>query len=82
MTPSQHAAALQRGLGGRARTAAMRAPLAVISFGVNIGGRHTDGATYNMSFLSTKFGKLEEERQLNSGTAPIDFRVHAGERID
>eukprot|EP00959_Pyramimonas_sp_CCMP1952_P182401 3814028-Pyramimonas_sp.AAC.1 len=29
-----------------------------------------------------KFENLEEERQLNSGTALIDFRVHAGERID
>eukprot|EP00959_Pyramimonas_sp_CCMP1952_P215461 4507805-Pyramimonas_sp.AAC.1 len=28
------------------------------------------------------FEKLEEERQLNSGTALVDFRVHAGERID
>eukprot|EP00959_Pyramimonas_sp_CCMP1952_P044245 924818-Pyramimonas_sp.AAC.1 len=35
-----------------------------------------------MFFLSTKFENLEEERQLNSGTALIDFRVHAGERID
>eukprot|EP00959_Pyramimonas_sp_CCMP1952_P080403 1680290-Pyramimonas_sp.AAC.1 len=31
---------------------------------------------------STKFENLEEERQLNSGTALSDFRVHAGERID
>eukprot|EP00959_Pyramimonas_sp_CCMP1952_P268256 5609089-Pyramimonas_sp.AAC.1 len=43
MTPSQQAAVLQRGLGGLARTIAMRAPPAVINFGVNIGGRHTDG---------------------------------------
>eukprot|EP00959_Pyramimonas_sp_CCMP1952_P117474 2455653-Pyramimonas_sp.AAC.1 len=35
-----------------------------------------------MFLLSTKFENLEEERQLNSGTALIDFRVHAGERID
>eukprot|EP00959_Pyramimonas_sp_CCMP1952_P041741 872987-Pyramimonas_sp.AAC.1 len=35
-----------------------------------------------MLSLSVKFEKLEEERQLNSGTAPIAFRVHAGERID
>eukprot|EP00959_Pyramimonas_sp_CCMP1952_P233115 4871567-Pyramimonas_sp.AAC.1 len=26
--------------------------------------------------------RADEERQLNSGTAFIDFRVHAGERID
>eukprot|EP00959_Pyramimonas_sp_CCMP1952_P354812 7432107-Pyramimonas_sp.AAC.1 len=32
----------------------------------NIGGRHTDGATYIMFLLSTKFENLEEERQLNS----------------
>eukprot|EP00959_Pyramimonas_sp_CCMP1952_P153277 3206384-Pyramimonas_sp.AAC.1 len=60
----------------------MRAPPAVINFGVNIGGRHTDGVTYIMFLLSTRFENLEEERQLNSGTALIDFRVHAGERID
>eukprot|EP00959_Pyramimonas_sp_CCMP1952_P448238 9385922-Pyramimonas_sp.AAC.1 len=35
-----------------------------------------------MFLLNTKFENLEEERQLNSGTALIDFRVHAGERID
>eukprot|EP00959_Pyramimonas_sp_CCMP1952_P346182 7250822-Pyramimonas_sp.AAC.1 len=46
MTPSQQAAALQRGRGGLARTIAMRVPPAVINFGVHIGGRHTDGVTY------------------------------------
>eukprot|EP00959_Pyramimonas_sp_CCMP1952_P005106 107574-Pyramimonas_sp.AAC.1 len=60
----------------------MRAPPAVLIFGVNIGGRHTDGATNIMFLLSTKFENFEEERQLNSGTALIGFRVHAGERID
>eukprot|EP00959_Pyramimonas_sp_CCMP1952_P029429 617976-Pyramimonas_sp.AAC.1 len=35
-----------------------------------------------MFLLSTKFENLEEERKLNSGTALIDCRVHAGERID
>eukprot|EP00959_Pyramimonas_sp_CCMP1952_P069679 1454481-Pyramimonas_sp.AAC.1 len=35
-----------------------------------------------MFLLSTKSKNLEEERRLNSGTAFIDFRVHAGERID
>eukprot|EP00959_Pyramimonas_sp_CCMP1952_P419955 8796093-Pyramimonas_sp.AAC.1 len=60
----------------------MRVPPAVINFGVNIGGRHTDGATYIMLILSTKFENLEEERQRNSRTALMYFRVHAGERID
>eukprot|EP00959_Pyramimonas_sp_CCMP1952_P139440 2917960-Pyramimonas_sp.AAC.1 len=55
----------------------MRVPPSVIDFGVNIGGRHIDGATYIMFLLSTIFGNSEEERQLNSGTALIDFRVHA-----
>eukprot|EP00959_Pyramimonas_sp_CCMP1952_P201164 4207021-Pyramimonas_sp.AAC.1 len=82
ITPSQQAAALQRGLGGLARTIAMRVTPAVINFGVNIGGRHTDGVTYIMFLFSAKFENLEEERQFNSGTALIDFRVHAGERID
>eukprot|EP00959_Pyramimonas_sp_CCMP1952_P111239 2327188-Pyramimonas_sp.AAC.1 len=58
---------------------AMRVPPAVISFGVNIGGRHADGATCIVFLLCTK---LEGERQLNSGTALIDCRVHAGERSD
>eukprot|EP00959_Pyramimonas_sp_CCMP1952_P425277 8908210-Pyramimonas_sp.AAC.1 len=53
-----------------------------INFGVNTGGRHTDGVTYTMFLLSTKFENLEEERQLNSGTALVDFRVHAGDRVD
>eukprot|EP00959_Pyramimonas_sp_CCMP1952_P350251 7338201-Pyramimonas_sp.AAC.1 len=59
----------------------MRVPPAVINFGVNMGGLHTDGVTYMMFLLSTKFENLEKERQLNSSTA-IDFRVHAGERIE
>eukprot|EP00959_Pyramimonas_sp_CCMP1952_P186814 3906528-Pyramimonas_sp.AAC.1 len=46
MTPSQQVAALQRGLGGLARTIAMRVPPAVLIFDVDIGGRHTDGVTY------------------------------------
>eukprot|EP00959_Pyramimonas_sp_CCMP1952_P455921 9472344-Pyramimonas_sp.AAC.1 len=60
----------------------MRVPSGIINFGENVGGRHTDGVTYIMFLLSTKCEHLEEERQLNSGTALIDFRVHAGERID
>ena len=82
MTPSQQAACLQRGLGGLARTIAMRVPSIVINFGVNIGGRHTDAVTYIMFLLSQKFENLEDERQLNSGTALIDFRPRPGERID
>ena len=82
MTPSQQAACLQRGLGGLARTIAMRVPSVVINFGVNIGGRHTDAVTYIMFLLSQKFENLEDERQLNSGTALIDFRPRPGERID
>ena len=35
-----------------------------------------------MFLLSTKFENLEDERQLNFGTALIDFRVERGERID
>eukprot|EP00959_Pyramimonas_sp_CCMP1952_P297068 6214742-Pyramimonas_sp.AAC.1 len=35
-----------------------------------------------MFLLSTKFENLEEERQANSGTALIDYRVHADERVD
>eukprot|EP00959_Pyramimonas_sp_CCMP1952_P213826 4474105-Pyramimonas_sp.AAC.1 len=60
----------------------MRVSPAVINCGVNKGGRLTDGAAYIMFLLSAKFENSEEERQLNSGTALIDFRVHAGERID
>eukprot|EP00959_Pyramimonas_sp_CCMP1952_P209595 4385216-Pyramimonas_sp.AAC.1 len=32
----------------------MGVPPAVINFGVNIGGRRTDGVTYTMFLLSTK----------------------------
>eukprot|EP00959_Pyramimonas_sp_CCMP1952_P201477 4213124-Pyramimonas_sp.AAC.1 len=60
----------------------MRVPPAVISFGVNIGGRHTDCVTYMMFLRSTKFENSEEECQLNSGTGLIASRAHAGERID
>eukprot|EP00959_Pyramimonas_sp_CCMP1952_P300194 6279061-Pyramimonas_sp.AAC.1 len=60
----------------------MRVPPAVTNFGVNIGGRHTDGVTCIMFLLSTKLDNLEEERQPNSGTSFIGFRVHVGERID
>eukprot|EP00959_Pyramimonas_sp_CCMP1952_P188459 3941262-Pyramimonas_sp.AAC.1 len=60
----------------------MRVPTVVINFGVNTDGRHTDGATYSMILLNTRFEHLEDEKQLNSGTAPIAFRIHAGEPID
>eukprot|EP00959_Pyramimonas_sp_CCMP1952_P303231 6345102-Pyramimonas_sp.AAC.1 len=60
----------------------MRVPSAISNFGVNIGGRHGGGATYIAFLLSTKFEHLEEERQLHSGTALVDFRVHAEERVD
>eukprot|EP00959_Pyramimonas_sp_CCMP1952_P330868 6928535-Pyramimonas_sp.AAC.1 len=66
MTPSQQAAALQRGLGGLAWTMTMRVLPAAINLGLDIGGRHADGVTYVMFLLSTKFENLEEERQLNS----------------
>eukprot|EP00959_Pyramimonas_sp_CCMP1952_P395501 8287179-Pyramimonas_sp.AAC.1 len=56
----------------------MKVPPAVLNFGVNIGGRHTDGATYIMFPLNTKFENLEEERQLNSETALIDFSRPCG----
>eukprot|EP00959_Pyramimonas_sp_CCMP1952_P438197 9173629-Pyramimonas_sp.AAC.1 len=36
----------------------------------------------HMFLFSTKFENLEEELQFHPGTALIDFRVHAGERID
>eukprot|EP00959_Pyramimonas_sp_CCMP1952_P215273 4504406-Pyramimonas_sp.AAC.1 len=60
----------------------MRAPPAVINIGVDIGGRHADGVTYRRFLLNTKFANLGEERLLNPGTALIEFRAHAGERID
>eukprot|EP00959_Pyramimonas_sp_CCMP1952_P057198 1193867-Pyramimonas_sp.AAC.1 len=59
VTLSQQAAALQRGLGGLARTMTMGEPSGLVNFGVNIGGRHTDGVTYIMLLLSNKFGNLE-----------------------
>eukprot|EP00959_Pyramimonas_sp_CCMP1952_P326548 6835502-Pyramimonas_sp.AAC.1 len=35
-----------------------------------------------MFLPSAKFENLEEERRVSAGTALIDFRVRAGERID
>ena len=46
MTPPQQAAALQRGLGGLARTIAMVVPSAIINLGVNMQGQRTDAVTY------------------------------------
>eukprot|EP00959_Pyramimonas_sp_CCMP1952_P325216 6807061-Pyramimonas_sp.AAC.1 len=60
----------------------MRVHSGIFNFGANVGGRHTDGVTCIMFILSTNCENLEGERQLNPGTALIDFRVHAGERID
>eukprot|EP00959_Pyramimonas_sp_CCMP1952_P049799 1040723-Pyramimonas_sp.AAC.1 len=50
LAPSQQTAALQRGLGGLARTIAMGPPPAVINFGVHVGGRRANGSTY-IAFL-------------------------------
>eukprot|EP00959_Pyramimonas_sp_CCMP1952_P000890 17715-Pyramimonas_sp.AAC.1 len=55
----------------------MRAPSGIINFGVNIGGRHANGAAYIALLFSTKFEHL--------GGAPTEFRsfrARAGERID
>ena len=54
----------------------------MITYGVDIGGQHTDAVTYIMFLLSVKFENLEDERQLNSGTALLDFRVRDQERFD
>ena len=61
MTAPQQAAALQRGLGGLARTIAMRVPSAVVDFGVSMQGQRTDAVTHNTLFLSTKFEKNKYE---------------------
>ncbi|MCP4469064.1 MAG: hypothetical protein GY813_20255, partial [Halieaceae bacterium] len=82
MTPQAQAAAIQRGLGGLARTLAMRVPPDIINYGADIDGVHTDPVTYIMFLLSMKFERLEDERQLTSGTQLIDFHVPHGERID
>eukprot|EP00959_Pyramimonas_sp_CCMP1952_P118464 2477059-Pyramimonas_sp.AAC.1 len=71
MTPQAQAAAIKRGLGGLARTLAMRFPPDIINYGADIDGVHTD-----------PFERLEDERQLTSGTQLIDFHVPHGERID
>eukprot|EP00959_Pyramimonas_sp_CCMP1952_P066529 1388947-Pyramimonas_sp.AAC.1 len=82
MTPQAQAAAIQRGLGGLARTPAMRVPPDIINYGAGIDGVHTDPATYIMFLLSMKFERLEDERQLTSGIQFIGFHVPYGERID
>eukprot|EP00959_Pyramimonas_sp_CCMP1952_P351892 7372931-Pyramimonas_sp.AAC.1 len=82
MTPPPQVAALQSGPGGLVWTLSMRAPSTIINHDVTLQGRRTDGVTYIMYLLSTKFGNLEDERQFTSGTTLIDFRVERGERID
>ena len=82
LTPPQQAAALQRGLAGHARQIAMRIPPGVINYGVNINGVATDGATYIMFILAARFSNLEDERQLTSGTALLDFQARRGDSID
>eukprot|EP00959_Pyramimonas_sp_CCMP1952_P107407 2245539-Pyramimonas_sp.AAC.1 len=59
---------MQRGLGGLARTLAMRVPPDIINYGADIDGVHADPVTYIMFHLSMKFERLEDERQLTSGT--------------
>ena len=61
MSPSQQAAALQRGLGGLAREIAMRVPATTIAYGVDVNGTHTDAVTYIMFLLSLKFENLAGE---------------------
>eukprot|EP00959_Pyramimonas_sp_CCMP1952_P447440 9368929-Pyramimonas_sp.AAC.1 len=60
----------------------MRVPPDIINYGADIDGAHTDPVAYIMFLLSMKFERLEDERQLTSGTHPIDFHVPHGERID
>eukprot|EP00959_Pyramimonas_sp_CCMP1952_P104391 2181959-Pyramimonas_sp.AAC.1 len=58
----------------------MRVPPGIINYGADIDD--TDPVTYIMFLLSMKFERLEDERQLTSGTQLIDFHVPHGERID
>eukprot|EP00959_Pyramimonas_sp_CCMP1952_P216557 4529519-Pyramimonas_sp.AAC.1 len=60
----------------------MRAPPTIINYDVTLQGRRTDVATYIVYPRNTNFENLEDERQLTSGTALIDFRAERGERID
>eukprot|EP00959_Pyramimonas_sp_CCMP1952_P139210 2913923-Pyramimonas_sp.AAC.1 len=60
----------------------MRVPSTTINYGVTPQGKRTDGVTYILYPLGTGFENLEDERQLTSGTALVDFRVESGERID
>ena len=60
----------------------MRVPPDIINYGVQINGVHTDPVTYILFILSTKFERLEDERQLTSGVQLIDFHVPTNERID
>eukprot|EP00959_Pyramimonas_sp_CCMP1952_P422332 8847239-Pyramimonas_sp.AAC.1 len=46
----------------------MKVPSTIISYGVTLQGRRTDGTTYIVYLLSTRFGSFEDERQLTSGT--------------
>eukprot|EP00959_Pyramimonas_sp_CCMP1952_P399251 8365809-Pyramimonas_sp.AAC.2 len=55
VTLPQQAADLQRGLGGLARTLAMKVPSTIINHRVTWQGRRTDGVTYIMYLLSSKF---------------------------
>eukprot|EP00959_Pyramimonas_sp_CCMP1952_P302159 6322472-Pyramimonas_sp.AAC.1 len=73
MAPSRQAG-ITAWFGSARKDIAMIVPSAIIKFGVDIGGRHTDGVTYIMFLLGTKFEHLEEERQFDSGAALIDFR--------
>eukprot|EP00959_Pyramimonas_sp_CCMP1952_P087985 1841002-Pyramimonas_sp.AAC.1 len=60
----------------------MRVPPDIINCGADIDCVNTDPVTYIMFLSSMKFERLEDERQLTSGTQFIDFHVPHGERID
>eukprot|EP00959_Pyramimonas_sp_CCMP1952_P210583 4406707-Pyramimonas_sp.AAC.1 len=69
--PPQQAAALQRGPGGFARKQAIIHHHQLWCYAT---WKLTDGVACIIHLLSTKFENLEDELQLTSGTALIDFR--------
>ena len=82
MSPTAQAAAIQLGLQGKAHEVAMSIPPAAITYGAVINGVPTDPVTYLLYILANRFGALEDERIMQSGTSVLDFTRQPNERVD
>ena len=81
-SPSNQAAAIQRGVTGAAYRLLIRVPPQYIQNGAVINGVQTDPITYLLYLMGNRWENTEDERITTDGTAIFDFQVNPRDGID